>query len=179
MDKRNLQRTEKVRIAFNAFIKASFVPSRLIVNKGAGSRWRAFVLLGIKTRDGEIFADRGKALFRFSILEAKARALVSLLDPAVHLASACNAGRFSTQLIQLPAISSYNQTIGVDHGNTSKKIKQQSEIRPRLQGGFWGRPGPLRQLGRAGDYQAASRPRVPKARGLQPKILSRRRPSMR
>jgi len=84
----------------------------------AGSLWPAFVSLRLNTRDGEIFANRGKALFRFSILEAKARALVSLLDPPIDLVPLCNAGGVTTQLIQFSAGGPHNQTIRFGHGNT-------------------------------------------------------------
>jgi hypothetical protein len=81
--------------------------------------------LGIKARDGEVLAHRGKGLFGISILEAKASAQVSLLDPPVDLASPSNTGRFGTQLIQLPAVGPYNQTIGFGHENTSEENLRQ------------------------------------------------------
>jgi hypothetical protein len=94
---------------------------RLLINRSRRFTLARLVSLGIKVRNGEVFAGRGKGLFCLSILKANARAPVSLLDPPVILAFPRNTGCFCTQLIQLPAVGSYNQTIGFGHGNTSER----------------------------------------------------------
>ncbi|WP_369721127.1 hypothetical protein AB8Z38_29275 [Bradyrhizobium sp. LLZ17] len=91
-------------------------------------RSRGHYFLGVEARDGETFADRGKALFRFGILKAKARALVSSLNPPINLAPLCNAGGFTTKLVQFSAVGSYNQTTSFHHGNTSENQTTMASI---------------------------------------------------
>jgi hypothetical protein len=62
--------------------------------------------------------------FFASALSKQKRPRVGSLDPPVNLAFARNTGSFSAQLIQFPAVGSYNQTVCLDHENALQKQNQ-------------------------------------------------------